>query len=272
VRVAVVGHVEWTRLARVERVPAPGEIAHASVDWEGPAGGGAVAAVQVARLAGGCTFFTALGDDDLGQRAQRVLRALGVELRAVVRAAATRDAVALIDDSGERTLTTLGERLAPTTADPLGWGDLANFDGVYFTAGDAGALGAARQARILVASLRELRVCAASGLRIDAMVGSARDEAERYEVDVLAEHPGLVVLTDGAAGGSYSVGGGSAQPYPATEPPGCIVDTYGTGDNFAAALTVGLAGGASPAAAVAVAARSAAAALCCRGPFSRAGC
>jgi ribokinase len=80
------------------------------------------------------------------------------------------------------------------------------------------------------------------------------------------------VLTDGAAGGSYSVGGGPAQLYPATEPPGSLVDTYGTGDTFAAALTVGLAGGASPAVAVALAARSAAAALCCRGPFSRAGC
>ena len=28
-RVAVVGHVEWIEFARVERVPAPGEIVHA---------------------------------------------------------------------------------------------------------------------------------------------------------------------------------------------------------------------------------------------------
>ena len=63
-RVAVVGHVEWIEFARVERVPAPGEIVHASEAWEEPAGGGAVAAVQLARLAGECLFLTALGDDD----------------------------------------------------------------------------------------------------------------------------------------------------------------------------------------------------------------
>src|SRR5438034_6208 len=69
-RVVVVGHVEWIELARVAHVPAPGEIVHALEVWEEPAGGGAVAAVQLARLAGECLFLTALGDDDLG-RTQR---------------------------------------------------------------------------------------------------------------------------------------------------------------------------------------------------------
>ncbi len=64
-RVAVVGHVEWIEFARVERVPRPGEIVHASATWEEPGGGGAVAAVQLAKLAGEATFFTALGDDEL---------------------------------------------------------------------------------------------------------------------------------------------------------------------------------------------------------------
>src|SRR5438046_3042188 len=50
-RVAVVGHVEWVEFARVERVPRPGEIVHALETWEEPAGGGAVAAAQLARLA-----------------------------------------------------------------------------------------------------------------------------------------------------------------------------------------------------------------------------
>ena len=36
-RLAVVGHVEWVEFARVERVPKPGEIAHA---LEAYAGGG----------------------------------------------------------------------------------------------------------------------------------------------------------------------------------------------------------------------------------------
>jgi ribokinase len=39
-RVAVVGHVEWIEFARVERMPAAGEIVHASDAWEEPGGGG----------------------------------------------------------------------------------------------------------------------------------------------------------------------------------------------------------------------------------------
>ncbi|MEA2411961.1 MAG: ribokinase, partial [Thermoleophilaceae bacterium] len=48
---AVVGHVEWVECALVSRVPKAGEIAHARESFEIPAGGGAVAAVQLARLA-----------------------------------------------------------------------------------------------------------------------------------------------------------------------------------------------------------------------------
>src|SRR2546426_8930706 len=84
-RVAVVGHVEWIQFARVERVPLAGEIIHALEAWEEPGGGGSVAAVQLAKLAGECTFFAALGDDPLGHRAGRDLSALGVRVEAVFR-------------------------------------------------------------------------------------------------------------------------------------------------------------------------------------------
>ena len=50
--VGVVGHVEWIEFARVPEVPGPGAIVHASEVWEEPGGGGAVAAVQLAKLAG----------------------------------------------------------------------------------------------------------------------------------------------------------------------------------------------------------------------------
>ena len=40
-RAAVVGHVEWIRFARVDRVPATGQIAHAfDRFWQGPEGTG----------------------------------------------------------------------------------------------------------------------------------------------------------------------------------------------------------------------------------------
>ena len=55
VRAAVVGHVEWIEFGRVDHVPAPGEIVHVSESWQEPGGGGAVAAVQLCKLAGAAT-------------------------------------------------------------------------------------------------------------------------------------------------------------------------------------------------------------------------
>lgn len=67
-RVAVVGHVEWVQFARVDEVPRAGEVVHARDCFAEPAGGGAVAAVQLARLAGEVLLLTALGEDELGRR------------------------------------------------------------------------------------------------------------------------------------------------------------------------------------------------------------
>ena len=65
-RVAVVGHVEWIEFARVPRLPAPGEIVHATRELGG--GGrrrrGRRGPARQAR--GGADFFTALGDDERG--------------------------------------------------------------------------------------------------------------------------------------------------------------------------------------------------------------
>src|SRR3954468_24406073 len=112
-QVAVVGHVEWVEFARVERVPTPGEIVQALDTWEAAAGGGAVAAVQLARLAGECLFLTALGDDDLGHRAQRELEALGVRVEVAWRSEPQRQAFVHVDAEAERTITVLGDRVGP---------------------------------------------------------------------------------------------------------------------------------------------------------------
>src|ERR1700741_4411587 len=80
--VAVVGHVEWVEFARVDELRPAGEIVHARESWEEAAGGGAVAAVQLANLAGSCLFFTALADDELGRRSREELEARGVTVYA----------------------------------------------------------------------------------------------------------------------------------------------------------------------------------------------
>src|SRR5213080_3095955 len=135
-QVAVVGHVEWVEFAPVDHVPAPGEIVHVLESWEEPAGGGAVAAVQLARLAGECLFLTALGDDELGRRAARELEQLGVRVEAAWRAEPQRRAFVHVDATAERTITVIGDRMGPSAADELPWDELDGADAVYFTAGD----------------------------------------------------------------------------------------------------------------------------------------
>src|SRR5205085_4661325 len=82
-RLAVVGHVEWAEFLQVPHLPVAGEITHVNDRWETAGGGGAVAAVQLARLVRRATLFTALGDDELGHSAAKELEGLGLEVRAV---------------------------------------------------------------------------------------------------------------------------------------------------------------------------------------------
>jgi len=268
VKVAVVGHVEWIEFARVERVPASGEIVHALESWEEPGGGGAVAAVQLARLARDCLFLTALGDDELGHRAERELTALGVRVEAVWRPAPQRRAFVFTDAHAERTITVMGDRVGPRGADPLPWPELADVDGVYFTAGDADAVRAARAARMLVSTARTIRPLAEADAQIDMLVASSRDVGERYTHGDIEPPPHLVAWTAGAAGGWVEAPDGTRTDWTAAPLPGPPVDAYGAGDSFAAGLTYGLAAGRSPEEALAIGAQCGAACVTGRGPYA----
>ena len=261
-RVAVVGHVEWVDFLHVQRAPRTGEIVQANASWQAAAGGGADAAVQLRKLAGVATLYTALGDDPLGRRAFDELSGRGLRVEVVWREEPQRRAVCFLDSAGERTIALLGSKLVAEGVDPLPWDELADVDGVYFSGGDAAALRAARRARVLVASARELHVLRDAGVQLDVLIGSARDEAERYDGG-LDPAPRYVVRTEGGSGGTV-VPGGRFAPAPL---PGPLVDTYGAGDAFAAGLTFGLASGLPIAGALELAARCGAAVLTGRGPY-----
>ena len=260
--VAVVGHVEWIEFARVARVPAAGEIVHASERWEEAGGGGAVAAVELARLAGGVALYTTLGSDVLGGLAREQLEQRGVRVHSATVDDHQRRAWVFLDEYGERTITVLGDKLRPRGRErALPWHELARADAVYFVSGEADALRAARRARVLVASARELPTLRQAGVEIDALVGSGEDEGERYRPGDLDPPPKLVVATAGALGGWAQPGG----PYRAAALTGPVEDAYGCGDSFAAGLTFALADGLPPEDALAFAARCGAAALTRRG-------
>ena len=254
-RLAVVGHVEWCTFAQVARLPEQGEIVHASDVWEEAAGGGGVAAVQLARLNGSCELFTATGE-----RAVARLRELGVTVHAVERP--TRGAFIHADGDGERTITVLGDRVVPHGADALPWERLAECDAVYYTGGDAAAAGLARAARVMVATPRAHDSVGAVDL--DALVMSGNDADERRWAEGLRAR--RTFYTDGERGGRW-MGHDGEGDWAAAALPGPVVDAYGCGDSFAAGLTFALGRGDAVEDALAFAASCGAACLTGRGPY-----
>ena len=240
-RLAVVGHVEVVSFLAVDVLPAAGLIGRAERFLEEPAGGGAVVAVQLARLLGQpVPFFTALGRDAIGERAAERLMQLGLELHVAWREAPTRRGVSFVDGHGDRSITVIGERLSPTAADPLPWHAMAATDGVFVTAADAAALRACRAARVLAATPRlGLPLIREAGVRLDALIGSGLDPGEAVPEGALELRPALRIATEGAAGGLVEPGGRFSAPV-LGEPP---LDSYGCGDSFAAGVTAGLAAG-----------------------------
>jgi ribokinase len=266
-KVAVVGHVEYVEFALVEHVPSPGEIVHAEETWAEAAGGGSVAAVQLAKLAGASLFYTALGDDGLGHRAARELAGRGVRLHSTFRDKPQRRAFTYLDSEGERTITTIHERYGPRGEDALAWEELQGADAVYFVSGDAAALRAARVARVLVATARSLPVLAEARVQLDALVHSSSDAGEPYSAGQLDPEPRLVVGTAGSEGGTWTAGEGRSGGFGAAPLPGPVADAYGAGDSFAAGLTYGLGAGWDIDKAVELAARCGAACMTGHGPY-----
>jgi ribokinase len=266
-RVAVVGHVEWMEFARIPALPAPGDIVHATEVWEEAGGGGAVAAVQLAKLAGGADFFTALGSDERARRSAERLAQHGVRVHAAPREVPQRRGFTHIDGDGERTITVIGDRIVPHGDDPLPWELLDETDGVYFTGGDPGALRAARRARALVATPRADATLLAAGVELDALVRSGSDAGERLDPARLHPPPRYVVTTSGGRGGRWEAADGTSGTWEAAPLPGPRRDAYGAGDSFAAALAYGLGDGRGIDGACALAARAGAHKLTGRAPF-----
>ena len=265
-RLAVVGHVEMVQFLAVKRFPLAGMVqpAHSVQEW--PAGGGAVTAVQLARLTGTpVRFFTALGRDANGEEAAQKLTDLGLELHVAWRNAPTRRGISLRDDSGERSIVIIGERLTPVAEDPLPWAELGQCDGVFVTAADGAALRQARAARVLTATPRVRRaVLDQAGVPLDALIGSGLDPAERESMDSLQPPPALRIATAGSAGGVAEPFGAFAAPARLTP----VLDSYGAGDCFAAGVTAGLAAGWNPHQSISLGCHCGNACLDGVGPFS----
>jgi ribokinase len=131
---------------------------------------------------------------------------------------------------------------------------------VFFVAGDVEALRSARAARFVASATRELPTLHEAAVPLDLLVGSANDPGETYDGSVPAT---VVALTDGSAGGTAN-----GERWESAPLPGPVVDAYGCGDSFGAALAFGLARGDALSDALHLAARAGASVLTGRGPYN----
>jgi ribokinase len=160
----------------------------------------------------------------------------------------------------------VGDRLQATASDGIHASAIAGADAAYYTGEDAALLSAVRACvPRLVVSARRTADLVSAGVTADVLVGSMNDPDE--DAADLPAHlrPEWFLRTDGARGGVIIRADGEEFRYAPVQPPGAVIDAYGCGDTFAAALTVGLGRGLPIADAAALAAAAGAACTTWRG-------
>ena len=236
---AVIGHIEWINFLKVDSLPKPGIITHAEKSLELPAGGGALIAKTLHELSNNeIHFFTSLGKDYYGKKSFEFFEKIGINLHVAWRSEATRKGFSLIDNNGERSITIIGKRLAPSYNDELDWNILCDMDGIFITAGDNNLIKKAREANILCTTPRVgIDLINQSNVNLDALIGSNLDPDESFLLSDLNKKPRYVIKTEGEKGGILMPGG----RFDAINNNELNIDSYGCGDSFAAGILYGLA-------------------------------
>jgi ribokinase len=223
----VVGSVNLDLVARVERLPRPGETVTGATFERFPGGKGANQAVAAARLGADVRFVGCVGPDSHADEALAGLREAGVDLDVRTVGAPTGVALILVDADGENTIT-----VAPGANAEVGDFELRQSDGVLTQLEIPD--GAVERARAQATGLFCVNAAPARPLTIepDLLV------VNRYEHEVVGEAAPLVALTLGEDGAVLLEGGvevARARP-PRVE----VVDGTAAGDAFTACLVVSL--------------------------------
>jgi ribokinase len=223
----VVGSVNLDLVARVERLPRPGETVSGATFERFPGGKGANQAVAAARLGADVRFVGCVGTDPYADEALAGLREAGVELDVKTVEAATGVALILVDAAGENTIT-----VAPGANAEVGEFELPASDGVLTQLEIPDA--AVARARAQAGSLFCVNAAPARPLTVepDLLV------VNRYEHDVVGDAAPLVALTLGADGAVLLEGG--VEVARAVPPEVDVVDGTAAGDAFTACFVVSL--------------------------------
>jgi ribokinase len=222
VELTVIGSINVDFVARMERLPRPGETIAARQFERNPGGKGANQAVAAARLGARVKMIGAVGDDELAELALSGLVEAGVELE-VVRKGQTGVALIYVDMQGETEIAVFPGANADVAPQQLEGAVLCQLevpDEVVFAAAEKASFFA-----LNAAPAREV------DLEPDLLV------VNRFEYEVMKRGK-LVAVTHGPDGAVLFENGkqvaGSASP--AIIP----VDGTGAGDAFTAALVVSL--------------------------------
>jgi ribokinase len=221
----VVGSINLDLVARVERLPRPGETVSGAELARVPGGKGANQAVAAARLGARVTLRGAVGADSFAEEALAGLREARVELDVEV-AGMTGIALILVDDSGENQIVVVPGANGEVRPRGATGAVLCQLE-IPVEAVEAAAAGAgffclnAAPAKPVPPSLVE---------RCDLLV------VNRYELEALPAQPRLTALTLGAEGAVLLEDG---QEVARAAPPAVeVVDGTAAGDAFTACLVV----------------------------------
>ncbi len=241
-RIVVVGSVNLDLVARVHRLPGPGETLAAHELRRVPGGKGANQALAARRLGAEVALVGAVGADAAAAEALALLRTDGVDLTAVTehQELPTGHALVTVDDAGETTIVVAAGANDAVAFDGLGQADAVLT--VLEVPDAAVAAAAAHTKGMFVLNAAPARPVAPDVLkRADLVVVNRAEYAELDGLDTA----GAVAVTLGGDGAELRRGGrvvASAVP-----PPTTVVDGTGAGDCFTAALTVALLTGRSDA-------------------------
>ncbi len=224
----VVGSVNLDLVARVEKLPRPGETVSGATLERIPGGKGANQAVAAARLGANVRFVGAVGRDFAADEALAGLRDANVELDVREVDAPTGVALILVDAGGDNQIVVVPG---------------ANAEVRLATDCYKGSKAALCQLEIPDAALEQTRA-AAEWLCVNAAparplaVEPDLIVANRYELDVIGPQAGLVALTLGEQGAVLLEDG--KETARASAPSVDAVDGTAAGDAFTACLVVSL--------------------------------
>ncbi len=226
-RIVVVGSINLDLVARVERLPEPGETVGGASFARVAGGKGANQAVACARLGAETTMIAAVGRDLLADEALAGLREAGVTLSLTESDEPTGVALIQVDATGETTIA-----VAPGANGTLEVTELPPHDAVLcqLEVPDEAVLSAWEAC----AGLFCLNAAPARPLAVDADLAVVNT----HELESLVRRDGLVALTLGAEGAVLlDVGEEIARAAP---PAVDAVDGTAAGDAFTACLLVSL--------------------------------